>query len=233
MKPSQSALPIATMATLFNSPNAATVSSFLLVWIVGMVAMMFPAMIPVISIYARLGSNEGGKTGIRLALPSIVFLAGYLSLYALLGIGLFVAVSAIFRLGALAPWLSQFSLIGVALALFFAGVWQLSPLKEKSLAKCVSPIGFFLTHSKKGPVGALRMGAEHGAYCVGCCWLYMLVMLAVAAMSLFSMVFLSGLIIVEKVFVGGKRWFKWFSAGSFFLLATLALVFPASLAIGL
>jgi len=52
-------------------------------------------------------------------------------------------------------------------------------------------------------------------------------------MSLFSMVLLSGLIIVEKVFVGGRRWFKWFSAGAFFLLAALALFFPASLAIGL
>jgi predicted metal-binding membrane protein len=196
-----STLPIATMASLFNSPNAAIVSSFLLIWIIGMVAMMFPAMIPVISIYARLGPNEGWKVGGR-AVPSLIFLTGYLSLYALLGIALFGAVYAIFQLGAMLPWLSQFSLVGVAVVLFLAGVWQLSPLKEKSLTHCISPIGFHLTHSKKGPVGALRMGAEHGTYCVGCCWLYMLVMLAVAAMSLFSMVLLSGLIIVEKVFLG-------------------------------
>jgi predicted metal-binding membrane protein len=198
-----------------------------------MVAMMFPAMIPVISIYARFGSNEGGKSEGRFTISSIIFLAGYLSLYALLGIGLFGAVYAVFQLGALLPWLTQYSLIGVPAVLFLAGVWQLSPLKDKSLTHCISPIGFFLTHSKKGSVGALRMGAEHGAYCVGCCWLYMLVMLAVAAMSLLSMIFLSGLIIVEKVFFGGKRWFKWFSAGVFFLLAVLAVGFPAFLATGL
>jgi predicted metal-binding membrane protein len=190
-------------------------------------------MIPVISVYARLGFKEGVKGGGRFAIPSMVFLTGYLSLYALLGIGLFGVVYVVFQLGTLIPWLSQFSLIGVAAVLFLAGVWQLSPLKEKSLTHCISPLGFFITHSKKGLLGALRMGAEHGSYCVGCCWLYMLVMLSVAAMSLLSMVFLSGLIIVEKVFVGGRQWFKWFSAGTFFLLAALTLVFPASLAIGL
>ena len=75
------------------------------------------------------------------------------------------------------------------------------------------------------------MGAEHGAYCVGCCWLYMLVMLAVAAMSLVSMVLLSGLIIVEKVFVGKNSWFKWLSAGVFFSLGAAVLAFPTFVAL--
>jgi predicted metal-binding membrane protein len=218
---------------MFDSPNAAILASFLLVWVVGMVAMMFPAMIPVISVYARFGPGADRNTGVHSTVSSVVFLAGYLSLYALMGAGLFGLIYAIFQLGALIPWLAQFSLVGVAAVLFLAGVWQLSSLKAKSLTNCVSPMGFFLTHSKKGPVGALRMGAEHGAYCVGCCWLYMLVMLSIAAMSMLSMVLLSGLIIVEKAFVGGKHWFKWFSAGAFFLLAAIALFFPASLAIGL
>jgi predicted metal-binding membrane protein len=189
-------------------------------------------MIPVISIYNGLGVGREGKVG-RSPLGSSIFLAGYLSLYALLGLGLFGAVYLVFQAGALLPWLSQYGLYGVAAVLLLAGAWQLSPLKEKSLAKCVSPVGFFMTHSKKGKTGALRMGAEHGAYCVACCWLYMLVMLAVAAMSLVSMVILSGIIIVEKAFVGRRPWFRWLSAGIFFSLAALALAYPASLALGL
>ena len=229
---STGALPIASMSSIFGSPNIAAVSAFLLTWTVGMVAMMLPAMIPVISLYSRFGTNAGGKDGGRSSTLPLIFLGGYLSLYALLGIGLFGIVYVTFQLGDLLPWLSRFSLVGVAAVLFLAGVWQLSPLKERSLTKCISPIGFFLTHSKEGRLGALRMGAEHGVYCIGCCWLYMLVMLAVAAMSLLSMVLFSGFIFMEKTFFGRRRWFTRFSAGVFFFLATLVLLFPASLALG-
>jgi len=59
----------------------------------------------------------------------------------------------------------------------------------------------------------------------------MLVMLAVAAMSLLSMALLSGLIIIEKAFVGKARWFKWLSSGIFFFLAALVITFPSYLAL--
>ena len=61
--------------------------------------------------------------------------------------------------------------------------------------------------------------------------MYMLVMLAVAAMSLFSMVLLSGLIILEKGFLGGRVWFRRVSAGIFFSLALLVIAFPSILSL--
>ncbi|HZW85108.1 MAG TPA: DUF2182 domain-containing protein [Nitrososphaerales archaeon] len=225
-------LPISTMESVFVSPSLGVIGSFLIVWIVGMVAMMFPAMIPVITMYRALMAKEE-KSPISRRYGAAIFLAGYLSLYLLLGAGLFGIVYLVFQLGSLAPWLSSYSLVAVALVLFVAGVWQLTPLKEKSLAKCISPMAFFMTHAERGPTGAFRMGASHGYYCVACCWLYMLVMLAVAAMSLLSMVVLSGIIIVEKAFVGASGWFRWLSAGLFFLLAALTLLLPATLALGL
>jgi predicted metal-binding membrane protein len=186
-------------------------------------------MIPVMSFYSGMMGKEEGHGSSRLAGLSL-FLGGYLFLYGLLGLGLFAAIYATFRLSLILPSLSSLSTGGVAAVLLIAGIWQLTPFKEKSLARCVSPMGFFLTHFKKGPTGAFRMGAEHGVYCVGCCWLYMLVMLAVAAMSLLSMALLSGLIIIEKAFVGRALWFKWLSAGIFFSLATLVAAFPSYLA---
>jgi predicted metal-binding membrane protein len=230
MGSSMSNIPIATMADMFSSPGIGIVSTFLVVWIVGMVAMMFPAMIPVMSFYSGVMSKEEEKRGSSRFAGSALFLGGYLSLYALLGLGLFIAVYAAFQLSLILPWLSSLSIAGVAAVLFIAGVWQLTPLKEKSLAHCVSPMGFFMTHFKKGTIGTFRMGAEHGFYCVACCWLYMLVMLAVAAMSLLSMVLLSGLIIVEKAFVGKSSWFRWLSAGIFFSLAGLVVAFPSYIA---
>jgi len=231
MESSMGSVPLATMSAMFSSPGAGMLSTFLLVWLVGMVAMMFPAMIPVMSFYSGMTTaEEGQQSSTRLVRP-VVFLGGYLSLYALLGLGLYAAVYAVFQLSLVLPSLSSLYTAGVVAVLFVTGVWQLTPLKEKSLSKCVSPLGFFLTHFKKGFSGAFRMGAEHGVYCVGCCWLYMLVMLAVAAMSLLSMALLSGLIIVEKAFVGRSSWFKWVSAGIFFSLALLVIASPSYLAL--
>ena len=225
-------LPISTMESVFVSPSLGVVGSFLIVWMVGMVAMMFPAMVPVLMMYRNLMEKQE-KSPISRRYGSAIFLTGYLSLYFLLGVGLFGVIYVVFQVGSLVPWLSSYSLVAVAAVLVLAGVWQLTPLKEKSLSKCISPMAFFMTHAERGPGGAYRMGAAHGYYCVACCWLYMLVMLAVAAMSLLSMVFLSGIIIVEKAFVGASTWFRWVSAGLFFLLAALTLLLPASLALGI
>ena len=221
------AVPIASMGSLFSTPDIGVILAFLVVWMVGMVAMMFPAMVPVMSFYSGLVTRQERRPYLSRLLGVPLFLGGYLSLYLLLGAGLFAAVYLVFQLGLVMPSLASWSVIGVAVTLFAAGIWQLTPLKEKMLGKCVSPMGFFMTHAKKGFRGAFRMGAEHGLYCVGCCWLYMLVMLVVAAMSLVSMVLLSGLIIIEKAFVGKTSWFKWLSAGIFLFLGVAVLVFPS------
>jgi len=224
------AIPIMTMAGMFTTLDVGVILAFLVVWVVGMVAMMFPAMVPIMSFYSGLVTKQENRPRLSRLVGPPLFLTGYLSLYLLLGLGLFAAVYEVFQLGLIMPWLSSWSVFGVAAVLFAAGIWQLTPLKEKVLGRCISPMGFFMTHAKRGLPGAFRMGAEHGVYCVGCCWLYMLVMLAVAAMSLVSMVLLSGLIIVEKAFVGKSSWFKWVSAGIFLSLGAVVLVFPSFVA---
>jgi len=225
------AIPIASMASIFSIPTIGVLLSFLVVWLVGMVAMMFPAMVPIMSFYSGLVAKVEKRPNLSRLVGPPLFLSGYLSLYLLLGLGLFAGVYAVFQLGSALPWLSSWSVVAVAAVLFAAGIWQLTPLKEKMLGNCISPMGFFMTHAKKGLPGAFRMGAEHGIYCVGCCWLYMLVMLAVAAMSLLSMVLLSCLIIIEKAFIGRSSWFKWLSAGIFLTLGAAVLVFPSSVAL--
>lgn len=222
-----SAIPIASMGSMFSSPDFGVVLAFLVVWIVGMIAMMFPAMVPIMSFYSGLVTKQERRPHLSRLLGIPLFLGGYLSLYLLLGAGLFAVVYLVFQLSLVMPSLANWSVFGVAAVLFATGIWQLTPLKERMLGKCVSPMGFFMTHAKKGLDGAFRMGAEHGIYCVGCCWLYMLVMLAVAAMSLVSMVLLSCLIIIEKAFIGKTSWFKWLSAGIFLFLGAAVLVFPS------
>jgi predicted metal-binding membrane protein len=65
-----------------------------------------------------------------------------------------------------------------------AGAYQLTPLKDLCLSKCRNPVQFFMTHWRPGTAGALRMGITQGAYCVGCCWVLMLLLFVVGVMNL-------------------------------------------------
>ena len=221
-------IPILSMADMFSMPTAPGVFSFLLAWVVGMVAMMFPAMIPVTAMYSKLMVKGESRPRLARTVGPPLFLGGYLSVYAALGLALFGGVYAAFMFGGALQW-APYSVYGLSGVLLLAGVWQVTPYKERALSRCITPMSFFLARAKKGLPGAYRMGAEHGLYCVGCCWLYMLVMLAVAAMSMLAMILLSGLIIVEKVFVGGARWFRLGSAALFMVLAVLVAASPSLL----
>lgn len=221
-------VPIMTMERMFNSLDPRMMISFVLMWEIGMTAMMFPALVPVMSVYQSF-MIRGKKSVASRAAKSSLFVGGYLLLYCLQGFLVFILVYGAFQLGAILELSSSLSVLGLAGVLFATGFWQLTPLKESCLSKCVSPIGFFVRHAKDGKLGAIRMGAINGFYCAGCCWMYSIVMLVVAAMSLLSMVLLTGLIIVEKAFLGKTKWFKWFSAVIFFSLGSMVIIFPSLL----
>ena len=57
--------------------------------------------------------------------------------------------------------------LGAAL-LVGAGAYQLTPMKDACLEHCRSPAHFIAGHWRPGTLGALRIGIEHGAYCLGC-----------------------------------------------------------------
>lgn len=212
---------------LLYSLDFRVITFFLLVWIVGMVAMMFPSMIPVVSIYNKMTRTLASKFDRVVGTP--IFLSGYLALYVALGLAAYLAVLFAHQLAAMIPSLSSYATLALGVVLIGAGVWQLTPLKEVCLRNCTSPLGFFLTHSKSGLVGAFRMGAEHGYFCVGCCYLYMVVMLVVAGMSIPSMAILSIVIAIEKTIVKGAKWFTWLIAAGFIVLGIVVWFFPGPL----
>ena len=80
-----------------------------------------------------------------------------------------------------------------------AAVYQLTPLKDVCLRQCRNPLAFVLQHWRAGRLGALRMGIEHGGYCVGCCWALMAALFALGVMSIGWMAFIAGLIAIEKL----------------------------------
>jgi predicted metal-binding membrane protein len=51
----------------------------------------------------------------------------------------------------------------------------------------------------------MRMGVEHGLYCLGCCWFLMALLFAAGIMSLLWMAAITVFVFVEKLFPAG-RW---------------------------
>lgn len=215
------------MVGMFVTPDIRSLLLFLLIWIVGMVAMMFPAMIPMTSIY----NATIAKSTPQSIIGSLLFLTGYLAMYVLLGVLAYLVVLLVINIVSTMPFLSNFGSLAVGVVLVATGLWQLTPFKNACLKRCISPLGFFLTHSRLGFGGAVRMGAEHGYYCVGCCYLYMLVMFVIAGMSLPAMALLAIMITLEKALLKGARWFNWLISTVFIILGFVVWIFPNSLMI--
>lgn len=169
---------------------------FLVIWVVMMIAMMFPAATPMVQMLQRIAASKQLQG--EAAVPAWVFVAGYLVIWTLFGILAYLAATAIDREASQFMWLMGNGARLGGLVLVLAGVYQLTPLKRACLCKCRSPVSFLLTSWHDGYGGAFRMRAEHGSFCLGCCWAMMLVLFVVGVMSLPWMALLTVAIFVEK-----------------------------------
>lgn len=198
---------------------------FLGVWVTMMAAMMFPAVAPMALLHARIArgrSQQGTPTA-----PTWLFLAGYLAAWTLFGLVAFAALRGIAALDLrFLSWEDQGPLVAGG-AIVAAGVYQLTPLKRVCLRHCRVPLHFVLHGWREGRLGALRMGGEHGAFCVGCCGGLMVVLFALGVMSLLWMAVVAALIFAEKTLPFGGR-VPYLLAVCFLALGVLVAAAPAS-----
>jgi predicted metal-binding membrane protein len=169
-------------------------------WVVMMAAMMFPSAAPMVVAYARIqrGRREQRRPAAG-AGTTALFVGGYLvswTAFGLLAYGLFDLVRSL-HIDALSWTRGGPYLAGGVIAA--AALYQLTPVKDVCLSKCRGPISFVLGYWRNGYAGALRMGLEHGGWCVGCCWALMAALFAVGVMSLGWMVLVAALIALEKM----------------------------------
>ncbi len=179
------------------------------IWVTMMAAMMFPSAAPMVLIFHRV-SRERARRG-QSFVPTWMFVLAYVAVWAVYGLGayglyrLLVHVApAFFAWDRAGPYLA-----GGAIAP--AGVYELTPLKSVCLRHCRSPLHYVLGGWRDGRLGAVRMGAEHGAYCVGCCWGLMLVLFALGVMSLTWMAIVAALIFAQKVLPYGEAMTRMFA----------------------
>jgi predicted metal-binding membrane protein len=166
---------------------------FLGTWSVMMAAMMLPSATPMILLH-RLGAE--GR--VRTELWSAAFVAGYLVVWASVGIVVW-GIAMVTNTFAI----PEQRALGVAGILLLAGVYQFTPLKSTCLRACRTPADFLLTHWHRGLVGQVRLGIEHGLYCLGCCWALMALFVGVGAMSLVWAGGIAAVVFIEKVLPRG------------------------------
>ena len=172
---------------------------FLITWLVMMVAMMFPAIGPMVLAHASLVRSRGEG-----ATPTVTFIGAYLLVWAAAGLVPLAAIQVLTSSIAIpvSGWLPR---LGGALILL-AGIYQLSPLKNVCLKACRTPLGFLLTHDfGRGSMGAVRAGMWHGLNCLGCCWALMAVLAVLGLMNIIWMAAFAAVFFVEKNVRFGPR----------------------------
>jgi predicted metal-binding membrane protein len=195
-----------------------TLGWFLGVWVVMMAAMMFPSVAPTVALYARMTRQQA-------RVRPLLFAAGYLLTWAASGALAFAAARAgraVF--GDVLAWDRAGRWVAGA-TLLVAAAYELTPLKDVCLGKCRSPLGFLLGSWRDGWRGALRMGAQNGAWCVGCCWALMASLFALGVMSIPWMAFVAVLIGVEKL-IPWRRVATYGTAAILLALGVLLLAAP-------
>ena len=171
-------------------------------WLLMIVAMMLPSSIPLVMTFGMLVRRRQ-RPGQLVAL----LLAGYLVVWGGFGLAAWVGDRAIHTAVDALPWLAEHPQLIIATTLLVAGLWQFSPLRDRCLDECRSPLGFVMNRWRGASERreALAMGIAHGAFCVGCCWSLMLVMFGVGLGSLSAMLALGALTAIEKNMPWGRR----------------------------
>ena len=168
-----------------------------LMWAVMMAAMMLPSAMPLLALYDGALRKRGGAGGTLVRVYAMA--GGYLLVWAAFSVGATALQRVLARSLVLNPMMEMPGRTAAGITLLLAGVYQLTPWKATCLRQCRSPLGFIMQRWRNGTGGAVRMGLEHGASCLGCCWALMLLLFAGGVMNLTVIVGLTAIVLVEKV----------------------------------
>lgn len=186
----------------------------LLMWVIMMLAMMLPSASPMILLHATISRRRREQGGVLAATG--IFALGYVVIWAAFGLAATFLQWALAAAALLSPAMALTSKIAAASMLIAAGAYQWTPLKQSCLRRCRSPLDFVLAYWREGAWGSFSMGARHGAFCLGCCWLLMMLLFVGGLMNMLWIGGLAVFVLVEKM----MPWGHWLGR-----VAGLALVF--------
>lgn len=173
----------------------------LAMWAAMMAAMMLPSAAPMILLHISICRRRAGADG-ALATTAL-FLLGYLATWVAFSLAATALQWALASAALLSPMLASSSEALAASLFVAAGIYQWTPLKQSCLRRCRSPLDFLITYWRSGRWGSFAMGLRHGAFCLGCCWLLMLLLFAGGLMNLLWIAGLAAFVLIEKLSPAG------------------------------
>lgn len=209
-----------TLMPKFMAWSAIDFLFMFVMWAVMMFAMMLPAVTPAVMVFGRVQAKRSVS-----GRPSVIILAfvtGYLIVWA--GFSLIATLGnwALHASGALTGMMGKVGPQAGGALLVAAGIFQWTQAKSACLEHCRSPIGFLTQNWREGKTGAVLMGLAHGGYCLGCCWLLMLLLFVFGVMNLTWVAVLALVVLAEKTLPFGRQISRFF--GAVFLISGLVLI---------
>lgn len=163
-------------------------------WAVMMVAMMIPTAAPMIEMHARIARGNADSR----AWFTWAFVGGYAAAWTIFSAAATAAQWGLAQ-ATMMPAATRVGPFAGAAILAAAGIYQLTPFKNACLARCRSPLGFFMTEWRAGAAGAFTMGLRHGLFCIGCCWMLMALLFVAGVMNFVWIAVITGFVLLEKV----------------------------------
>ena len=209
-------------ALFFAMPMTAqwTATDFVLLflmWAVMMVAMMLPSVTPLLLIFAVV--NRQRRQSQSPFVPVAYLLTGYFVVWTGFSLLATLLQWLLQRLSLLNPEMETTNKVLSGMILLGAGLFQFTSLKQRCLSNCQTPISFIHQHWKDGKSGALRMGVQNGTYCLGCCWILMVLLFVSGIMNLLWIALIAIFVLIEKS-LSGTKWVSYVSG-------TLLIVYGA------
>jgi predicted metal-binding membrane protein len=170
-------------------------------WVLMITAMMLPTTLPLLAMFRRIVASRDDAGTLMAAV-----VGGYASAW--LGFGAVAyGIDAAVRGVATSGWLLANAWVVGSAVIGIAGAFQFSALKYRCLERCRSPFGFINARwrGRRPMAESFRLGAEHGLFCVGCCWALMLVTFVVGMGNVGWMLLLAAAMAAEKNLRWGAR----------------------------
>ena len=184
--------------------NAIEFAFVFAMWAVMMIGMMTPSAAPMILLYARVG-GQAANTAKSLA-ATWWFTAGYLLVWTAFAFAATFAQWVLERGSLLTPAMAGSGGVFGGIVMIAAGLYQWLPLKDACLRQCQAPWLFIQRHGgfRGDAPGSLLLGARHGIYCVGCCWVLMALLFVGGVMNVLWIAAITIFVLAEKVVPAGR-----------------------------
>jgi predicted metal-binding membrane protein len=199
---SQKMAAMGSMHMQFMPWSLTDIALMFVMWWIMMIGMMTPSAMPMILIFTRI--NQGRRQRSQSFVATTVFAVGYLGIWGVFSLLATVAQWALESTALMMPMAQIVSPLIGGTVLIIAGLYQFTSLKHACLKHCRSPLSFVMNHWRDGAPGALRMGAEHGMYCLGCCWFLMALLFVGGIMNLLWVAILAIYVLAEKLIPSGE-----------------------------